>query len=207
MIRTRIQPRVQFPGLTLPDVFFQGRYSNTLEFVYNDGERAISRYLPISDIRNKGYAHPRIRLEITSRDDTYISEHDWQRRTLDDFKGRYPQGVLDTLEGPLLDVGTAEGELVGTLNQRGIKAYGLDSYLTASQLRSSYFIPGLAHRTGLPDESIKTILLNFVTDYGSSGERMNFDYLQRLATEQIRILMPGGRIFIYPVRSDESFLD
>ncbi|MFH1276430.1 MAG: hypothetical protein ABIH82_04940, partial [Candidatus Woesearchaeota archaeon] len=47
----------------------------------------------------------------------------------------------------------------------------------------------------------------FVTDYGSSGERMNFDYLQRLATEQIRILMPGGRIFIYPVRSDESFLD
>ncbi|MFA6005348.1 MAG: class I SAM-dependent methyltransferase [Patescibacteria group bacterium] len=116
-----------------------------------------------------------------------------------------PDELLNSIHGPILDVGTGDGNLAEALARKGHETYGIDiaeNIITENKKRKTkvnYSVQDITERTNFPDGFFALLIFRFTL---TNIHKESWD---KLAKEIFRILKPSGKVWILEPLVSESY--
>lgn len=118
-----------------------------------------------------------------------------------------PLALLNSINGPILDVGTGDGLLAESLSRKGLTVFAIDiakDVIEENKKRTSrvdYSIQNITAKTTFPSEYFDLIIFKFTLT------NIHRDSWKKLGNEIYRILKPGGKMWIFEPLVSESYKD
>ncbi len=116
-----------------------------------------------------------------------------------------PDELLNSVRGPVLDVGTGDGILAEELARKGFEIYGIDvakniiAENTKRKSKVKYSIQDISAKTTLPDDFFDLIIFRFTL------ANIHKESWKKLSDEIFRILKPLGKVWLLEPLVSESY--
>ena len=134
----------------------------------------------------------------TAWDNLYNAFEDVQRGSFETIQERlavYLGDVPNVLDAPVIDVGCGRGEWLDLLQQKGIRAYGVDNNPEVAKRAGSRGLDvrtedAIEHLARLGERTVAAVTAFHV------AEHLSLDTLIALIDASLRVLRPGGKLIL-----------
>ncbi len=116
-----------------------------------------------------------------------------------------PKELMNTIKGPILDIGTGDGVLAEELANNGFDVYGIDiaeNIINENINRKSnvkYSIQNITAKTNFPDNFFNLVIFKFTL------ASVHKESWERVSKDVYRVLKPSGKVWVLEPLVSQSY--